>query len=65
LSRFQFAAVLTDHPDLDYKRLAEIVPSVYDARGVYRRLGVNAENVEALIWPAAAYGRPVRLWGST
>jgi hypothetical protein len=24
------------------------VPAVYDARGVYRRLGITAENVEPL-----------------
>jgi UDP-N-acetyl-D-glucosamine dehydrogenase len=48
LSRFELAAVLTDHSDLDYKRLADQVPAVYDARGVYRRLGIIAENVEPL-----------------
>ena len=48
LSRFELAAVLTDHSDLDYKRLADQVPAVYDARGVYRRLGITAENVEPL-----------------
>ena len=48
LSRFEVAAVLTDHTDLDYKRLADQVPAVYDARGVYRRLGITAENVEPL-----------------
>ena len=48
LSRFSVAAVLTDHSDLDYKRLADQVPAVFDARGVYRRLGITAENVEAL-----------------
>ena len=48
LSRFELAAVLTDHSDLDYKRLADQVPAVYDARGVYRRLGIAAENVEPL-----------------
>ena len=48
LSQFELAAVLTDHSDLDYKRLADQVPAVYDARGVYRRLGITAENVEPL-----------------
>jgi UDP-N-acetyl-D-glucosamine dehydrogenase len=48
LSRFELAAVLTDHSDVDYKRLADQVPAVYDARGVYRRLGITAENVEPL-----------------
>ena len=48
LARFELAAVLTDHSDLDYKRLADQVPAVYDARGVYRRLGITAENVEPL-----------------
>ncbi|MET0566971.1 MAG: nucleotide sugar dehydrogenase [Acidimicrobiia bacterium] len=48
LSRFELAAVLTDHSDVDYKHLADQVPAVYDARGVYRRLGITAENVEPL-----------------
>jgi UDP-N-acetyl-D-glucosamine dehydrogenase len=48
LSRFQLAAVLTDHPSIDYADLASRVPVVYDARGVYRRLGLRFENVQAL-----------------
>jgi UDP-N-acetyl-D-glucosamine dehydrogenase len=48
LSRFDLAAILTDHSDIDYKRLADQVPVVYDARGVYRRLGISSENVEPL-----------------
>ena len=48
LSRFDIAAVLTDHPSLDYAALASDVDVVFDTRGVYRRLGVLADNVEAL-----------------
>lgn len=42
------AVVLTDHADVDYARLAEQVPVVFDTRGVYRRLGIDAANVVAL-----------------
>lgn len=48
LSRFALAAVLTDHPGIDYVALANQVPVVFDTRGVYRRLGIEADNVEAL-----------------
>jgi UDP-N-acetyl-D-glucosamine dehydrogenase len=48
LSRFDVAAVLTDHRVVDYRRLADQVPVVFDARGVYRRLGIEADNVEPL-----------------
>lgn len=48
LSRFQLAAVLTDHGNIDYASLADRVPVVYDARGVYRRLGLAPQNVVSL-----------------
>lgn len=48
LTGFELAAILTDHSDIDYKRLADQVPVVFDARGAYRRLGISAENVEPL-----------------
>ena len=48
LTRFQIAVVLTDHPHVDYESLAKQIPVVYDARGVFRRLGVNAPNVVPL-----------------
>lgn len=48
LSRFALAAILTDHAVVDYGRLAKELPIVYDARGVYRRLGIEAETVVAL-----------------
>jgi UDP-N-acetyl-D-glucosamine dehydrogenase len=47
-SRFKLAAVLTDHSAIDYAGLARRVPLVYDARGVYRRMGLEAANVESL-----------------
>lgn len=48
LSRFALAAVLTDHRDIDYEKIAREVPLVYDARGVYRRLGIDSDNVSHL-----------------
>ena len=48
LSRFKLAAILTDHPDIDYAAISSQVPIVYDSRGVYRRLGIAADNVSAL-----------------
>jgi UDP-N-acetyl-D-glucosamine dehydrogenase len=47
-SRFALAAVLTDHDGIDYERIAREVPLVYDARGVYRRLGIVSDNVSPL-----------------
>ena len=47
-ARFHLAVVLTDHSGVDYARLAEEVPLVYDSRGVFRRLGITAPNVTAL-----------------
>ena len=48
LSEFSVAVVLTDHDSLDYERLAREVGIVYDARGVYRRLGIESGNVDPL-----------------
>jgi UDP-N-acetyl-D-glucosamine dehydrogenase len=48
LSGFDLAAILTDHSDLPYPVIARDVPLVFDSRGVYRRLGIEASNVEAL-----------------
>ena len=45
---FTLAAVLTDHAGVDYERIAREVPVVYDARGVYRRLGLSFDNVVSL-----------------
>jgi UDP-N-acetyl-D-glucosamine dehydrogenase len=42
------AVVLTDHDDIDYRALTEHVPVVFDTRGVYRRLGIDADNVVVL-----------------
>ena len=46
--KYQIAAVLTDHTDIPYETIARSVPRVFDARGVYRRLGIDADNVETL-----------------
>jgi UDP-N-acetyl-D-glucosamine dehydrogenase len=48
LADFDLAAILTDHTDLPYEIIARDVPLVFDSRGVYRRLGIPASNVEAL-----------------
>lgn len=48
LSGFDVAAILTDHSGLPYEAIARDVPLVFDARGVYRRLGLEAPNVEPL-----------------
>jgi UDP-N-acetyl-D-glucosamine dehydrogenase len=48
LSGFALAAILTDHDDIPYEEIARQVPLVFDARGVYRRLGIVSDNVEAL-----------------
>ena len=45
LSVFPLAVVLTDHKSIDYRALAERVVQVFDTRGVYRRLGIAADNV--------------------
>jgi UDP-N-acetyl-D-glucosamine dehydrogenase len=47
-SRFALAVVLTDHDGIDYERIAREVPLVYDARGVYRRLGIHGANITPL-----------------
>jgi UDP-N-acetyl-D-glucosamine dehydrogenase len=47
-ARFQLAAILTDHTDIDYPRIVDEVPLVYDARGVFRRLGIESKNITAL-----------------
>lgn len=48
ISGFDLAAILTDHSDLPYQAIADEVPLVFDSRGVYRRLGLQAPNVEPL-----------------
>jgi UDP-N-acetyl-D-glucosamine dehydrogenase len=48
LTGFDLAVVLTDHSDVDYARIAQAVPLVFDTRGVYRRLGLTLPNVTSL-----------------
>jgi len=48
LREWAMAIVLTDHDAVDYAKLAEQVEAVFDTRGVYRRLGIVADNVVAL-----------------
>lgn len=45
---YDLAAVLTDHTDIPYDEIAAQVALVFDARGVYRRLGIDAVNIEPL-----------------
>jgi UDP-N-acetyl-D-glucosamine dehydrogenase len=47
-TEFDLAAILTDHAASPYEQIARDVPLVFDARGIYRRLGLTAPNVEAL-----------------
>jgi UDP-N-acetyl-D-glucosamine dehydrogenase len=48
LERFAMAVVLTDHDGIDYAGIAAQVPVVFDAKGAYRRRGLDAGNVVAL-----------------
>jgi UDP-N-acetyl-D-glucosamine dehydrogenase len=48
LERFAMAIVLTDHDGIDYAGIAAQVPVVFDAKGAYRRRGLDAGNVVAL-----------------
>lgn len=45
LGSYALAVVLTDHPGIDYEKVAREVPVVYDTRGVYRRLGIISGSV--------------------
>jgi UDP-N-acetyl-D-glucosamine dehydrogenase len=48
LSRYQIAVVLSDHDQINYQRISDQVPLVFDTRGVYRRLGLGKENVHTI-----------------
>jgi UDP-N-acetyl-D-glucosamine dehydrogenase len=48
LRRYQLAIVLTDHDQVDYRRIADQVPVVFDTRGIYRRLGISRESVHSI-----------------
>ncbi len=48
LEGYDLAAILTDHSTIDYRKVSEEVPVVFDARGVYRRLRIEVANVVAL-----------------
>lgn len=45
---FQLAAILTDHSSIDYRRIVEEVPLVYDSRGVLRRIGLQSPGITSL-----------------
>ena len=47
-SGFDLAVILTDHSSISYEVIARSVPLVFDTRGVYRRLGLEFDNVNAL-----------------
>lgn len=48
LEQFQIAVILTDHSSIDYQRIVDEVPLVYDARGVLRRLGIESPRISSL-----------------
>ena len=45
LDSWDLAIVLTDHDAIDFARVAAEVDTVFDTRGVYRRLALRVENV--------------------
>jgi UDP-N-acetyl-D-glucosamine dehydrogenase len=45
---YDIAVILTDHDGIDYDRIADAVPVVFDTRGVYRRTGRERDDVVAL-----------------
>ena len=45
---WEMAIVLTDHDDVPYEKLAEQVSVVFDTRGVYRRKGIDMDNLLVL-----------------
>ena len=48
LAGFAVAVILTDHANLDLKRIADEIPVVLDTRGAYRRAGIERSDIEAL-----------------
>jgi UDP-N-acetyl-D-glucosamine dehydrogenase len=45
---YDVAVILTDHSALSYEQIAASATSVFDTRGVFRRMGLAVDNVEAL-----------------
>jgi UDP-N-acetyl-D-glucosamine dehydrogenase len=48
LGHFRLAAILTDHSAVDYQKIVDEVPIIYDTRGVYRRRGISSPKVTSL-----------------
>ena len=48
LSHYQIGVVLTDHDQIDYQRISDQLPLVFDTRGVYRRLGIVGKNIHSI-----------------
>jgi len=48
LSSWDLAIILTDHDATDYAALADTIDTVFDTRGVYRRQGIQRDNVVIL-----------------
>lgn len=48
LGSYAIAVVLTDHDSIDYGRLADESPIVFDTRGAYRKRGMLRDNVVTL-----------------
>jgi UDP-N-acetyl-D-glucosamine dehydrogenase len=45
---YDLAVILTDHSDLAYDRIAAAATTVFDTKGVYRRIGLAPGNLEVL-----------------
>lgn len=45
LSEFAIAVILTDHDGIDYQKIAQQVPLVYDTRAVFRRLAIESDKI--------------------
>ncbi|MFB3850650.1 MAG: nucleotide sugar dehydrogenase [Acidobacteriota bacterium] len=43
LKKYDAAVVVTDHSNVDYKKIGNVVPLIIDTRGVYRKLNVKAK----------------------
>lgn len=48
LGAYDLAVILTDHADLAYERIAASATTVFDTRGIYRRLGLAPDNLQTL-----------------
>jgi UDP-N-acetyl-D-glucosamine dehydrogenase len=47
LKKYSAAIVVTDHDDVDYKLISGTIPVIVDTRGVYRKLNITNNVVQA------------------